>query len=104
MQFDIEVFCRGTFNVMARPASIFAAFILLTLNYAACQSPGSTVAPQSPAIPADSIPYLLAETEAQQRQLFPTSDFTFAFDTPDTSTPGGNLSGLVGAVCKGINI
>ena len=41
------------------------------------------------------VPYLLAEAEAMQRRRFPTSDFLFDFDTPDTSTPGGNLSGVV---------
>lgn len=57
---------------------------------------GSTVVAQPAPVPAGSIPYLGAEAEAQQRQLFPTTDFAYAFDNLDTSTPGGNLSGLVG--------
>ncbi|KAL3158143.1 hypothetical protein ABBQ32_011738 [Trebouxia sp. C0010 RCD-2024] len=97
---------------MARHASslssVVICFALLSLTCATCQSPvvngsnaapgapasGSTVGPQSPPVPADSIAYLPAQSEAQQRRDFPTSSFTFAFDTPDTSTPGGNLSGL----------
>ena len=55
----------------------------------------SSVGVQPAPVPAGSIPYLGVEAEAQQRQLFPTTDFAYAFDNLDTSTPGGNLSGLV---------
>lgn len=42
---------------------------------------------------------MLAEAEPQQRRRFPTSSFMFEFDTPDTSTLGGNLSGMVAYCC-----
>lgn len=49
---------------------------------------------------ASTIPYLLAEVEAQQKHEFPTSGFTYGFDNLDTSTAGGNLSGLVSTAAK----
>lgn len=97
---------------MARHASSTSTVVIvfaLMLTCATCQSPspaesndvsagppasGSTVGPQSPPVPAESIDNLLVQSEAQQRRQFPTSSFSFAFDPPDTSTPGGNLSGL----------
>lgn len=107
---------------MARHAiTVHVVLALMTLTRAYCQSPspapvspispgsnnspdtGSTVGPQPPPTPASSIPYLLAQTEADQRRQFPTSDFAFAFDSPDTSTPGGNLSGLVSMIIGIVN-
>ena len=68
-----------------------------TCLYAAAPTSGtkSTVGAQPAPVPASDVPELRVESEAQQRRVFPTTDFAFAFDANDFQTPGGSGSGLV---------
>ena len=60
---------------------------------------GSSVGAQPAPVPASDVPELDVESEAQERRVFPTTDFAYAFDATDFSTPGGNGSGLVRPRC-----
>ena len=53
------------------------------------------MAGQPAPIPANSVPNLAVESEAQQRRDFPTTDFAFGFETNDVETPAGTQSMLV---------
>lgn len=68
---------------------------VLFLAFAALGNAQSTVGGAPATVNASDIPYLPAETEALQRRDFSQTSFSFGFDSFDTMTPGGNLSGLV---------
>ena len=56
---------------------------------------GSTVFGQPAPLPASSVPNLAVDSEAQQRRIFPTSDFAYGFEENDFQTPAGTQSSLV---------
>ncbi len=63
--------------------------------------PGSTVFGQPAPVSASSVPNLAVDSEAQQRRIFPTTDFAYGFEENDFQTPAGTQSSLVSLMrCK----
>jgi hypothetical protein len=63
--------------------------------------PGSTVFGQPAPVSASSVPNLAVDNEAQQRRIFPTTDFAYGFEENDFQTPAGTQSSLVSLMrCK----
>ena len=94
----------GTGSFAMKGAGLLCILALTCCN---CQSllastatanTSSSVGAQPAPAPAGSIPDLSVESEAEQRRLFPSTDFAFGFDNLDFSTPAGNLSNLVPAI------
>ncbi|DBA97199.1 TPA: hypothetical protein ACH3X1_014958 [Trebouxia sp. C0004] len=56
---------------------------------------GSTVFGQPAPVPANSVPNLAVDSEAQQRRIFPTTDFAYGFEENDFQTSAGTQSSLV---------
>ena len=57
--------------------------------------PVSTVFGQPAPVPASSVPNLAVDSEAQQRRIFPTTDFALGFEENDFQIPAGTQSSLV---------
>ena len=68
-------------------------------TYTPSFGPGSAVRAQPAPAPASSVPNLAVESEAQQRRIFPTTDFAYGFHTNDFQTPAGSQSSLVRLCC-----
>ncbi len=63
--------------------------------------PESTVFGQPAPASASSVPNLAVDSEAQQRRIFPTTDFAYGFEENDFQTPAGTQSSLVSLIrCK----
>jgi len=63
--------------------------------------PETTVFGQPAPVSASSVPNLAVDSEAQQRRIFPSTDFAFGFEENDFQTPAGTQSSLVSLIrCK----
>lgn len=74
-----------------------ALICILALRCYSCQNAsasGSSVGAQPAPVPAKSVPNLEVDSEAEQRRIFPITDFAYGFEKADFSTPGGNLSNM----------
>jgi len=94
---------RNSTKAMKWPTALICILALTCCNcryapppsYVPGAGSGSTVFGQPAPVPASSVPNLAVDSEAQQRRVFPTSDFAYGFEENDFQTPAGTQSSLV---------